>query len=176
MGFVRSSMEQAAYTFENLPSWPEPWRDDDALEFFQHKLGTPNSHILVHGRSGFSVVAIVTVSAKADKVVDAISAGAKEAADQCTGTRPAIIALHLVDRISQPELRKILATQNGLHATMHAVLKGGTRQHVDSIAFTVPQTRVRTPGMTQLKGNGVLLYNPQPKFPCPEARAIFARD
>jgi hypothetical protein len=77
-------------------------------------------------------------SAKADSVVDAISAQAKEAADQCSGTRPALIALHLIDEISRADLGDLLRTSNGLHAITHAVFKGGKRQHVDSVAFTVP--------------------------------------
>jgi hypothetical protein len=75
-------------------------------------------------------------SAKADSVVDTISEEAKEAAEQCSGTRPALIALHLVDQISRAELQTMLHTPNGLHTITHAVFKGTNRLHVDSIAFT----------------------------------------
>jgi hypothetical protein len=65
-------------------------------------------------------------------------------------------------------------SDNGLHAITHAVFKGGKRQHVDSIAFTVPQvTRTDGSGAKWLSGNLVMLNNPQPLFPCDEIRSIF---
>jgi hypothetical protein len=163
------------YTFEGLDSWPEPHRDlETARAFFEERFGLRNSHLLFHGRSGFSVVAIMITSAKADSVVDTISDQAKEASEQCSGTRPALIALHLVDQISQTDLQTMLHTPNGLHAITHAVFKGTNRLHVNSIAFTVPQTR-RTDqaGTRWLSGDLVMLNNPQPRFPCPEIRSIF---
>lgn len=129
---------------------------------------------MFHGRAHFSVVAVMIRSAKADSVVDTISAQAKEAADQCSGTRPALIALHLIDEIDRSDLQTLLKTSNGLHAITHAVFKGGKRQHVDSIAFTVPQvTRTDGSGAKWLSGNLVMLNNPQPMFPCDEIRSIF---
>jgi len=113
-------------------------------------------------------------SAKADTVVDAISAEAKEAADQCTGTRPALIALHLVDQINRSELHSLLKTSSGLHAITHAVFKGTNRLHVDSVAFTVPQVpRTDGHGAKWLSGGVVALYNPRPRFPCAKIRSIF---
>jgi len=113
-------------------------------------------------------------SAKADTVVDTISAQAKEAADQCSGTRPALIALHLIDEIDRSDLQTILKTSNGLHAITHAVFKGGKRLHVDSVAFTVPQvSRTDGLGANWLSGDLIILNNPQPLFPCDEIRSIF---
>jgi len=77
------------YRHENLSAWPDPLRDRDAREFFEHLLETKNSNLLFHGRPGHSIVAVVIASAKADSVVDALAETAKYAADQCTGTRPA---------------------------------------------------------------------------------------
>lgn len=107
-------------------------------------------------------------------MVDTISAQAKEAADQCSGTRPALVALHLIDEISRSDLQTMLKTSNALHAIMHALLRGGKRQHVDAVAFTVPQvTRTDISGSKWLSGNLVMLNNPQPLFPCDEVRSVF---
>ena len=112
-------------------------------------------------------------SAKADSVVDAIANAAKKAADQCSGTRPALVALHLIDEISRPELQAMLTTPNGFHAVAHALFKDG-KQHVDSIAFTVPQSiRRDASGTKRLSGDLILLNNPQPLFPCDEIRSVF---
>jgi hypothetical protein len=113
-------------------------------------------------------------SAKEDSVVDTISEQAKEAAAQCSGTRPALIALHLVDQISRADLQTMLHTRNGLHSITHAVFKGANRLHVNSIAFTVPQTRRNDQsGARWLSGDLLMLQNPQPRFPCAEIRSIF---
>jgi hypothetical protein len=83
-----SELAHADYVLDDLSSWPEPERDPDALSFFEQRFGKENAHLVLHGRPGFSVVAVMFASEKPDTVVDAISAEAKEAADQCSGTRP----------------------------------------------------------------------------------------
>jgi hypothetical protein len=166
------------YTFDNVVFWPEPGpgRNHEALAFFEQRFGIQNSHLLFHGRSGFSVVAVMITSSKADTVVDTISAEAKQAADQCSGTRPALIALHLVDPINRSDLQTMLKTSSGLHSIAHAVFTGKNRLYVDSIAFTVPQVpRTDGYGAKWLSGDMVALYNPHPRFPCPEVRSIFRR-
>jgi hypothetical protein len=111
------------------------------------------------------VVAVMIRSAKADKVVDAISDEAKGAADQCSGTRPALLAIHLIDQIGRAELQELLTSQSGLHTITHAVFKDDRRLHVDSVVFTVSQVaRTDNSGATRLSGNAVGLYNPTPKF------------
>jgi hypothetical protein len=165
---------QVDYVFENLTSWPAPDRDPNAREFFEDKFGAKNAHMLFHGRGGFSVVAVIMRSSKPDSVVDAISDEAKEAADQCSGSRPALIALHLIDPISRSELQAMAKTPSGLHAITQAVFKGTKRLHVDSVAFTVPQVIWEDGfGAKQLTGDVVVLNNPAPKFPCEELRSIF---
>jgi len=84
------------YRYENISVWPEPNRARDAREFFEKLFDTKNSHILFHSRPGHSIVAVMIASAKADSVVDAIATQAKDAADQCSGNRPALIAMHLI--------------------------------------------------------------------------------
>jgi hypothetical protein len=173
-GSASNELVRVDYTLENLTSWPQPGRDDEALEFFEKRFGITNSNLLFHGRPNFSVVAAMIRSSKADKVVNAISNEAKYAADQCSGTRPALLAMHLTDKIGRSELQDLLTTRSGLHAITHAVFKDDKRLHVDSIVFTVPQdTRRNGFGTTRLAGNAVALYNPQPKFSCLEVRSIF---
>ena len=168
-----SDLARADYIFDGHDPWPAP-DDPDVLPFFEKRFRVQNAHLLFHGRSDFSVVAVMIRSAKADSVVDTISAQAKEAADQCSGTRPALIALHLIDEINSSDLQTMLQTANGMHAITHAVFKGGKRQHVDSVAFTVPQvTRTDGYGAKWLSGNLVMLNNPQPLFPCDQVRSIF---
>jgi len=121
-----NELARVDYIFENVGFWPEPGRDRDALAFFEQRFGIQNSHLLFHGRSGSSVVAVMITSSKADTVVDAISAEAKEAAKQCSGTRPALIALHLVDQLSRSDLQAMLKTPSGLHAITHAVFMAQT--------------------------------------------------
>lgn len=169
-----NDLARAEYVFDDLSSWPEPGRDPDAKSFFERRFEIHNAHLLFRSSPMFSAVAVMIRSAKADGVVDAISDAAKEAADQCSGTRPALIALHLIDEISRPELQAMLTTPNGLHAVTHAVFRGGRRHHVDSIAFTIPQSiRPDGTGAKRLSGALIVLNNPQPLFPCDEVRSVF---
>jgi hypothetical protein len=165
---------QIDYAFEGLASWPRPDRDPNARDFFEEKFGAQNKNLFFIGREDFSVVAVMIASAMPDSVVEAIADEAKKAADQCSGTRPALIALHLIDQIDGDEFRGMLKISNGLHTIMNCVLKGTNRLHVDSIAFTVPQfvweDGFGTKGLT---GDLVLLNNPEPKFPCDALRSIF---
>jgi len=171
---VSNDLAHVEYTFDDIAMWPQLERDPDMKSFFEGRFGFQNANLMFHGRENFSVVAVMIRSAKADSVVDAIAEAAKEAADQCSGTRPGLIALHLIDKISRPELQRMLTTPNGLHAVAHAVFRGGKRQHVDSIAFTVPQSiRPDGAGAKRLSGDLVVLNNPQPLFRCDEVRSVF---
>jgi hypothetical protein len=172
-GSASNALARADYTFDRLDRWPEPG-DPDLLPFFEQRFGIRNANLLFQGKHDFSVAAVMIRSVKADSVVDTISAQAKEAADQCSGTRPALIALHLIDEIDSADLRAMLETPNELHAITHAVFKGGKRQHVDSIAFTVPQVmRTDGSGAKWLSGELIMLHNPQPLLLCEEIRSIF---
>jgi hypothetical protein len=165
---------EVSYAFEDLSSWPEPHRDPAARNFFERKFGAANKHLLFLGRQGFSVVGVMIASLKPDNVVDAIGDEAKKAAEQCSGTRPALIALHLIDPISRDEFKAMLKTSNELHAITHAVLKNASRQHVDSIAYTVPQFVWEDGfGTKGLSGDVLVLNNPEPKFQCDAIRTIF---
>jgi hypothetical protein len=169
-----SDLAHVDYTFDGLGAWPEPDANPDALAFFEKRFGVQNANLMFLGRPGLSAVAVMIRSAKADNVVEAISARAKEAADQCSGTRPALIALHLIDEISRSDLQNMLNTSNGLHAVSHAVFRSEKRQHVDSVAFTVAQVaRTDGSGGRWLSGDLIMLNNPEPRFQCPEIRSIF---
>ncbi|WP_156436412.1 hypothetical protein [Bradyrhizobium pachyrhizi] len=163
------------YMFDGLDPWHEPGDDVmEAISFFEQRFGRTNANLMFHGRSGYSVVAVMIVSAKADSVVDAIAEEAKKAAGQCSGSRPALIALHLVDEVNRHDLESMLRSSNGMHQITHAVLRSEARRHVDTVAFTFPQAR-RTDGRGSawLSGNLISLYNPEPLYPCAEIRSIF---
>jgi hypothetical protein len=173
-GSASNELAHVEYTFDETAAWPQPGRDPEVKSFFEQRFGIPNANLLFHGRANFSVVAVMIRSVKADGVVKAIADAAKDAANQCSGTRPALLALHLIDEISRPELQTMLTTPNGLHAVTHAVFRDGKRHHVDSIAFTVPQS-IRPDGTDakRLSGDVVVLNNPRPIFTCDEVRSIF---
>ena len=168
-----NNLARVDYTFDGLDPWPEP-DDPDMLSFFEQRFGVQNANLMFLGRANFSVVAVMIRSAKPDSVVNTISAEAKEAADQCSGTRPALVVVHLIDEISRFDLQAMLKTANGLHAITHAVFKSGKRLHINSVAFTVPQV-ARTDGREAkwLSGDLIMLNNPEPRFPCDEIRSIF---
>jgi hypothetical protein len=168
-----SNLAQVDYTFDGLDPWPEP-DDPDMLSFFEQRFGVQNANLMFLGRSNFSVVAVMIRSGKPDSVVDTISAAAKEAADQCSGTRPALVVVHLIDEISRYDLKTMLKPANGWHAITHAVFKSGKRLHIDSVAFSVPQvTRTNGRKAKWLSGDLIMLNNPEPRFPCEEIRAFF---
>lgn len=174
-GETEAPQAQVKYVFDGFDPWPEPGDDTmEAISFFERRFGRTNANLMFHGRSGYSVVAVMIVSAKADSVVDAIAEEAKKAAGQCSGSRPALIALHLVDEVNRHDLESMLGSSNGMHQITHAVLRSEARRHVDTVAFTFPQGR-RTDGRGSawLSGNLISLYNPEPLYPCAEMRSIF---
>ena len=175
---VSNKLACADYIFDDIASWLEPNIDPGgARAFFEERFGKQNAHLVFHGRPGFSVVAVMIVSAKANSVVDAISAEAKEGANQCSGTRPALIALHLVDQLSPSDLQELLVNPSGIHMITDAVFRGMNRLHVDTVAFSAPQAlRTDGAGARWLSGDMVALYNPQPRFPCGEIRTIFRQE
>lgn len=176
-GSVAIDVCHVEYQVTDLTSWPDPRHDAEFRTFFERQLGVTNANLLLHGRPGISVVAVAIASQQADTVVDAIASQAKEAADQCSGTRPALIALHLIDPVGEPQLEELLRTSNGTHRIAAAVFNGANRLHVDSIMFTVPQRAQRDgSGAAWLSGHGMWLENPNPKFPCDDVRGIFRKN
>ena len=173
LGESASEKGKATYRFEAISGWPEPARDQTAREFFEKKLGGSNFHLLFHSSPGHSIVAVKIASDKPDRVVDALSKDAKGTAKQCSGTRPAIVAMQLIDPIEHGELRQMLQTPNGLHRIAHEVFKRDARKHVDSIVFTTSGRFEPGAGERRWSGDVLVLHNDKRKYVCDEARSVF---
>ena len=168
-----SDLAQVDYAFDGVDPWPEP-DDPNILPFFERRFGVQNANLMFLGRPHFCIVAIMVRSAKRDSVAKSITEEAKDAADQCSGTRPALIALQLIDQISRSDLQGMLNTSNALHSITHEVFKSGKRQHIDSVAFTIPPVAwTNGLGTRGLSGDVLMLYNPEPLFPCEPIRSAF---
>jgi len=162
------------YEFDGLCSWPNPGEHPEARDFFEEKFGARNVHLMFHNRRHFAIVAVVIASQKRDTVVATLSEQAKDAADQCSGKRPAIVALQLIDQIDRQELQSMLKTPNGLHAIAHSVFSRESRSHVDSIAFSVPpRSELDGLGVRRISAPALVLNNPNPKFQSADVRTIF---
>lgn len=156
--------------------WCEPASEDDAeaRAFFEARLGSTNCHLFFHGRPGHAVLAASITSRKPDKVVGALSEDAVKAAKQCSGTRPAIVTMQLIDPIDREDLRELLYTSNGLHKIAHSVFKNDARAHVDSIMFsTPPKLTPESPGTARMSAPVLVLHNDKAKFPTEAARSVF---
>ena len=173
---VSNETVQVGYTFESLDSWPQPDREPEAaVSFFEQRFGRQNAHLLFHGRPGFSVVAIMVVSAKPDSVVDTIAEQAKEAAEQCSGTRPAL-QLRSISLTRSAAMISIHDQNAEWHSHHYLTPCFGTRTGGTSIRLLSPfckSRRTDQSGARWLSGDLVMLNNPQPRFVCPELRSIF---
>lgn len=177
-GRVEDAIATVTYWHEDC-GFPEPRGDRNlvAKDFFEGKLDTPNATLIFHGRPGHAVAAISVTSRKPDKVVAALSSEAKEAAKQCSGARPAVVAMQLIDPIDHDNLAVMLRTSNGMHKIAHVVFKNETRTHVDSIAFTMPQERrVTGPHTSRMSAPVVVLYNDRARFATDAPRSVFRTD
>jgi hypothetical protein len=182
---VRSAMDAGrsedargavAYRLETT-AWPEPAvaEDQQLRDFFEKRLGTFNSHLFFHVRPGHGIVAASITSRKPDKVVAALSTDAVHAAKQCSGTRPALIAMQLIDPIDREHLSEMLHTSNGLHKIAHAVFKNEARAHVNSIAFTTQQKRTAVSvSAARMSAPVLFLNNNRAKYPPDAVRSIFS--
>jgi hypothetical protein len=155
--------------------WPVPGRDDgtEVRSFFDNRFGTVNSHLLFHGR-GPAIAAASITSRRPNKLIAALSSEAVHAAKQCSGTRPAIVALQLIDPIEPEHLKEMLYTPNGLHNIAHAVFENETRAHVDSIAFSMPQRLEQVSAtVKQMSAPVIVLNNDKTKFASDAIRSVF---
>lgn len=72
--------------------------EEQARAMFAVEFGVETGTIMYHdSKSGGGFVAVAVQSGRLDNVIDTLSERAKDAARQCTGTRPAVIAMQLVD-------------------------------------------------------------------------------
>jgi hypothetical protein len=163
------------YSKEAVTGWPEPQDDlDGARQFFERLLGGHNSHLFFQTRRGHSIVAARVASKKPDKVVGSLSNDAVDAAKQCSGTRPALVAMQLIDPIEPEELHTMMHTPNGLHKIAHAVFKNEARAHVDSIVFSTPQKfTMNGPNDRRMSAHVLVLNNNKAKFPTDAPRSVF---
>lgn len=171
--------ETGAVTYwkEAVTGWPEPQDDPDgARAFFERLLDGHNSHLFFHERRGHAVVAARIASKKPDKVVGSLSSDAVHAAKQCSGTRPALVTMQLIDPIEPEELHTMLYTSNGLHKIAHSVFKNEARAHVNSIVFSTPQ-RLTTfgPNDQRMSASVLVLNNDKAKFPTDAPRSVFRK-
>ncbi len=133
-----------------------------------------NCHLFFHVRRGHAILAASITSRKPDKVVAALSRDAVDAAKQCSGTRPAIVTMQLVDPIDREDLNEMLYTPNGLHKIAHAVFKNEKRAHVDSIMFSTPQRLTPVSAHAQRMSAPVLvLNNDKAKYATDAVRSVF---
>jgi hypothetical protein len=96
---VSASLGCVEYGARDNSGWPDPRSGNEARKFFEDLFAVSNQHILFYGRERFSIVAVLVESSLPNQVLEALADEAKKAADQCTGQRPAVIALQLADRI-----------------------------------------------------------------------------
>jgi hypothetical protein len=164
-----SKVGRAEYKALNMDHWPEPHESESATrEFLNNLFGTGNRHVLWHLRPEQGFVAIGVESEKPDAMPDALAQDAKAAADQCTGNRPALITIQLVD-ITPDELAILRQTSSGIQFVAHQVFKNDKRSHVDSVVFSLPPVI----SSQQLSGTVAVLNNPSPKIPSNDARGLF---
>ena len=63
-GEVHTPQAHVDYVFDGLDPWPEPGDDSmEAISFFESRFGRQNANLMFHGRSGYSVVAVMIASA-----------------------------------------------------------------------------------------------------------------
>jgi hypothetical protein len=174
---VSTALCDIHYEHPNISDWPDPRNGRGGNEFFEKLFGVSNQHILYHGREHFSVVAILVESSAPDQrvhVLQALAVHAKQAAEQCSGKRPAVIALQFFDPIAPAELEILGKTPSELHKIAAEVFDDPKRSHVDSIAFTAPQSPGQeASGVRRPSAPVVTLFNPNPLYPCPAARTLF---
>jgi hypothetical protein len=125
-------------------------------------------------RRGYAIVAASITSRKPDKVVAALSSDAVRAAKQCSGTRPAIVTMQLVDLVDREDLNEMRYPSNGLHKIAYAVFKNETRAHVDSIMFSTPQRLTPVSNYAHRMSAPVLvLNNDKAKYSTDAVRSVF---
>ena len=164
------------YRLANVATWPEPRLGmHEARNFFEQLFGrASNQNIMFHSRPGHSIVALMIQSSEPDKVIDVITSEAKKASGQCSGTRPALICVQMIDPLDREQLETLLHTPNGMHEIAGTIFRDNKRSHVDSVVFTVPQECVENRnGMRQWSAPVMVLNNPTPQFPNELVRQVF---
>jgi hypothetical protein len=133
--------------------------------------GTENNHrhFMYHLHpSGLALAVVAVESEKPDTVLQYIADQAKYAAGQCTGKRPALVLVQLVE-INPEDIRSLLDTPSGIHFIAHEVFKNDARSYVDSIIFCLPPTIQAG----DLGAPVAIIHNPSPSISNIEVRGVF---
>jgi hypothetical protein len=175
-GASSSHVGETEYHAIKIDHWPEPdGLENCARELLKKSYGTAsNRHVIAHLSPRYGLLAIGVESKKPDIMVETLAADAKAASDQCSGDRPAVILIQLVE-ITPDELATLSQTRSGIQYIVHEIFKDNRRSHIHAIAFTLPATI--SPHQL-LWGNTVsgverVFYNPSPKFPADAVRELF---
>ena len=163
---VSADLGRVEYVARDISDWPDPRSGNEARAFFAELFAVGNQHIFFHGRERFSVVAVLVESSGSvlpNQVLKALADQAKKAAGQCTGERPAVIALQFADPIDAAELKVLLRTRSGLHAVAGQVFEGSKRLHVDSHSVRGSSVPKAAKWRSRLVSSPVAtLFNPNP--------------
>jgi len=165
-GCAAQEIGRAEYKELNVDHWPllDEISELTARDLLEKVFGAGNRHVTWHyRRPGLGVALIAAESETSDKMLEAIADDAKAAADQCTGTRPALIMIQLAE-IKPDELKTFLETKSGIHFVAHAVFTSDTRSHVDCVGFSLPASTENF-GATEIRGTAAVLHNPSPRMP-----------
>ena len=159
---------------DTLPAELPDTTEDKLRSTFLSAFGRQASSIVFYGRPKGAALAIGVTSRAPDKVLDTLADQGKEAAKQCTGDRPAVIAMQITE-VTRAQLADSVKGPSGLHKIVHEVLRSEDRRHVDSIAFTVPPILRWSSliGVTEISGLVGIIHNPAPKHPSDTARQLF---
>ena len=106
-------------------------------------------------------------------MVETLAADVKDAADQCSRERPAVIMIQLLE-ITPEELSELSETRSGIQYIVHQIFKDDKRSHVNAITFTLPPTIEPHKILWGSVVSGVerTFYNPAPKFPGDAVREL----
>jgi hypothetical protein len=120
----------------NLPEELTPF---DPASAAQRWLGRSNAHAICMGRPGEAAVVAAVSSRKPDRVADGIYRALKQSAErQFSGTRPALLAIRLLD-LTMVQLRELASNPSGgLGAICNRLFGGERRSHIFGVAFVSP--------------------------------------
>jgi hypothetical protein len=133
-GASLSHVGEAQYQVIKMERWPEPDRlESAARELLEKVYGSAgNRHIIAHLSPRYGLLAIGVESQRPDTVVETLADDIKDAADQCSRDRPAVIMIQLVE-ITPEELSELSQTRSGIQYIVHQIFKDDKRSHVNAI-------------------------------------------
>jgi|TARA_Y100000031_G_C8211109_1_gene381011 hypothetical protein len=131
----------------------EPSTLEPAIESHRNDLEdlleTHQFHLFLCGNST-SVVAFVVRSKRPDQVLSYMYRQFKNAADQFTGSRPAILCVHIQD--IEPHQWIELQKESGLQLMTHRYLDNPKRSHIHTVAYNSKGVLQKQTGYTSMIG------------------------